>query len=1108
MHRKFLLSLLIVVMAAAMAFGQCIIEPGKTQVLVPIGDIAVNTVWTPNNVYVLQGPTYVLPGVTLTIQPGTVIKGVTGLVSPNTAFLCVQKGATIIADGTAADPIVFTACTDDLTLPNDLTRSDRGLWGSLIVLGEAPINGVITAPNICPTNFIEGIPPSPKTEYGGCDPTDNSGIIRYVQLKHGGVIIGAANEINGLTLGGVGSGTIVEHVEVYANLDDGFEWFGGNVNGKYLVSAFNDDDDFDWDQGFSGKLQFLFAIKDSTNGDRTFEMDSDDGNAERIPLSRPTVYNVTAIGRGQLPASPSAANAPLHFKENSGGHIRNAIFVDHPRNGVFIEDQGSSSSLTFPDCTVGAQPDAELYARCWSGPYNTNFAPAAPAYANPAFAGGAGTGADLTIYGTIWWNVGRNAKTLPNELCAGQAWTEKHLFTDYPALAQTLTGQSWKNIIDNPLFFGMDLSRARFAGQNALDPRPAPESPAFTETRTDAPAEDAFFSSAPYAGAFDANNNWLCGWTCLDDAGYLAPCAPRVVTCIDEGGKPVVNVPIGDITKNTDWTSDNVYLLQGPTYVSDSATLTIEKGTIIKGQTGLVSPNTAHLVIQRDADILALGDSCCPIIFTASTDNVNIANDLTRSDRGLWGSLLILGNAPICGTVTAPNLCATNFIEGIAPSPKTEYGGCDAFDNSGIVKWTQLRHGGVIIGAANEINGLTLGGVGKGTELHHVEVFANLDDGFEWFGGTVDGHHLVSAFNDDDDFDWDQGFNGRLQFLFSIKDSTNGDRAFEMDSDDGNQECQNVARPVVYNVTAMGRGEVFATAPTAENAALHFKENSGGHIRNSIFYEWPRNGIFVEDQSSPSFSLLAPLPDCTPTGQLDCEFFSRCSTPTFTDPNWVGGYGNVNALYAVTNLSVYGTIWCAINSAAVTPALVASSQSWTQQRLFTDWPSTGGGLASVPGGLWENEINNPQFLGNKRAQSRFAGQKALDPRPAASGAAFTLAIKDAPNEDAWFASAPYAGAFNATDNWLFCWTSLDQQQYLRTGALLCNGKPGDADGNGIITISDAVFMITYIFGGGPAPCSIANGDADGNGILTISDAVYLITFIFGGGPAPVAQSCS
>ncbi len=1107
MHRKILLTvILLLLMSASYAFGQCTNEPGKTLVFVPIGNINTNTNWTSNNVYVLQGPTYVDSGVTLTIDPGTIIKGITGLAPGSVATLIIKQGADIIANGTAANPIIFTACTDDLANPTDLGASDRGLWGSVILLGYAPINGTITPPNTCPTNFIEGLTPSPNTQYGGCDPTDNSGIFRYVQLKHGGSIIGAANEINGLTLGGVGSGTTVEYVEVFANLDDGFEFFGGNVNAKYLISAFNDDDDFDWDQGYHGKLQFLFAIKDSTNGDRLFESDGDDGNADTDPTARPVVYNVTSIGRGILPTSPANANAAIHFKENSGGHIRNSIIIDWPRNGVFMEDQSSPSfSLTYPDCSILTQKDVEYRSRCWTGSYNTGFSPAAPAYANPTYAGGAGTGSDLTIYGSIFWNIGRNAKTQPNELTAGQSYTEKRLFTDYPALALALTGKTWKNLIDNPLFFGMDLSKARFAGQNALDPRPAAKSPAFTEPRTDAPAEDAFFSAAPYAGAFDATNNWACGWTNLWYADYFN-CDPRTTTCFDEAGKTLVNVAIGDINRNTDWTNDKVYILQGPTYVSDSARLTIEPGTIIKGITGLPPGSVASLIVERNAQIYALGDSCCPIIFTAETDDVNDPNDLAASDRGLWGSLLVLGNAPINGTVTPPEICATNFIEGLTPSPKTQYGGCDAADNSGIIHWVQLRHGGSIIGAANEINGLTLGGVGNGTTIDHIEVFANLDDGFEWFGGTVNCRYLVSAFNDDDDFDWDQGFSGKLQFLFSIKDSTNGDRAFESDSDDGNADTEPYARPIVYNVTAFGRGEALSAVPSNANAALNFKENSGGHIRNSIFYEWPRNGISIEDQSGPSFS-LAPIPDCTILGgQIDCEYHSRCLTGAFTNPNWVGGYSNVNPAYAVANLDVYGTMWCAINSAAMTQALVASSQTYTQQRLFVDWPAAGGAIASVPGGLWENVIEDPNFWGMDRSKSRFANQNALDPRPEAGGPAFTLGLKDAPAEDPWFASAPYAGAFNATNNWLCCWTNLWHKEYLRCTAPITR-KCGDADCNGNINISDAVRLINYIFAGAAAPCTTKNGDADGNGSINISDAVRLINYIFAGAAAPACSVC-
>lgn len=577
--------------------------------------------------------------------------------------------------------------------------------------------------------------------------------------------------------------------------------------------------------------------------------------------------------------------------------------------------------------------------------------------------------------------------------------------------------------------------------------------------------------------------------------------------CIIEPGKTQVLVPIGDITTDQTWTAGNVYVLQGPTYVVSGVTLTIQPGTVIKGITGLPAGSVASLIIERGAQIIANGTELAPIIFTACTDDLNDPTDLDRSNRGLWGSLIILGNAPINGTVTPPNTCATNFIEGLPPSPKTEYGGCDAFDNSGILRYVQLKHGGSIIGAANEINGLTLGGVGSGTTIEYVEVFANLDDGFEFFGGTVNCRYLISAFNDDDAFDWDQGYSGKLQFLFCIYDSTNGDRAFEIDSDDGNADTQPYARPTVYNVTAFGRGEVLTTAPSNQNAAVHSKENSAGHLRNAIFYEWPRNGIFIEDQSGPSFS-LNPIPDCSILGgQIDAEYHSRCLTGPFTNPNWVGGYSNQNPAFAVSNFDVFGTIWCAINSAAITPTLVASSQSWTEQRLFTDYPSLGGAIAGVPGGAWDNVIDNPIFAGNNRAKSRFSGQNALDPRPAAGGPAFSIGLKDAPAEDPWFQSAPYAGAFNATNNWMMNWTNLWFADYLNEGPAV-SGKCGDADCSGAYSISDAVYLINYIFAGGPAPCSPLNGDADVSGSVSISDAVYLINYIFAGGPAPACPNCS
>ena len=232
-------------------------------------DIAANTnvVWTADNEYILNGLVFVDPGASLTIQPGTVIKGKPGQ-GENSSALVVARGGKIFASGTAEDSIVFTAEADDVDNPSDLPLDARGLWGGVIILGNASLN---SEPGETP---IEGIPTTePRGLYGGSDDADNSGVFRYVSIRHGGTDIGAGNEINGLTMGGVGSGTLIEYVEVYNNKDDGFEWFGGTANTKYLVSAFNGDDAFDYDEGFRGKGQFWFVIQDDETGNRAGEHD-------------------------------------------------------------------------------------------------------------------------------------------------------------------------------------------------------------------------------------------------------------------------------------------------------------------------------------------------------------------------------------------------------------------------------------------------------------------------------------------------------------------------------------------------------------------------------------------------------------------------------------------------------------------------------------------------------------------------------------------------------------------------------------------------------------------------------------------------------------------
>ena len=226
-------------------------DPDPTgETITKTGAITEDETWEAENIYVLDGKVIVSEGVTLTIEAGTIIKGEEGQETLASA-LVVDQGGTLMAEGTPSSPIIFTSVLDGIEpgeTTGTLTTADTGLWGGVIVLGNAPIsvNGDIE------TAQIEGLPADEDYgQYGGNDPADNSGSLKYISIRHGGITIGQDNEINGLTLGGVGSGTTVDHIEVVANQDDGIEWFGGTVNVTNALVWSQGDDGFDADQAWS-----------------------------------------------------------------------------------------------------------------------------------------------------------------------------------------------------------------------------------------------------------------------------------------------------------------------------------------------------------------------------------------------------------------------------------------------------------------------------------------------------------------------------------------------------------------------------------------------------------------------------------------------------------------------------------------------------------------------------------------------------------------------------------------------------------------------------------------------------------------------------------------
>jgi hypothetical protein len=289
------------------------------------GDIGTNLTLTADKTYTLVGIVRVQSGATLTIQPGTKIYGQ----NSTQGSLVIKPGGKINAQGTKENPIVFTS---EFTKPGASRQPTYGDWGGIIVLGNAPIN----VPG--GTAAIEG----PGDIYGGTNSDDNSGVMRYVRIEYPGIAYSLNNEINGLTFGGVGRGTTIEYIQVSYSGDDSFEWFGGNVNCKYLIAYRGWDDDFDTDYGYSGKLQFLLSVRDPNIADQSssngFESDNDGSGSTNNPRTSPTYYNVTLIGPAATTSTTynSLYRRGMHLRRSSQNKIYNALIMGWP-DGVLID---------------------------------------------------------------------------------------------------------------------------------------------------------------------------------------------------------------------------------------------------------------------------------------------------------------------------------------------------------------------------------------------------------------------------------------------------------------------------------------------------------------------------------------------------------------------------------------------------------------------------------------------------------------------------------------------------------------------------------------------------------------------------------------------------
>ena len=356
-----------------------------------------------------------------------------------------------------------------------------------------------------------------------------------------------------------------------------------------------------------------------------------------------------------------------------------------------------------------------------------------------------------------------------------------------------------------------------------------------------------------YRGGFDPalSTQWTDSWTSFDPQNEDYPAVTGIIP-----GSTATTVISNDITSNTTWYTGRVYELNGTIYVRNNATLTIQPGVIIRSNVA-----ASALFVTRGSKLNAIGTASQPIVFTSK-------NDAGSRNRGDWGGIVLLGKGRVNqGT-------GTNFIEGVSQTVDTQYGGGSApinNDNSGTLKYVRIEFAGYVYSPNNELNGLTMGGVGSGTTIDYVQVSYSNDDSFEWFGGSVDCKHLVALNGLDDDFDTDFGYNGRVQFGLSIKDPLAADistsECFESDNYSGTGDPASLSSPynswrtsaIFSNFTCLGpvyRATLSTPALTVNglhDKALRIRRASELKVFNSLFLDFKR-GIQFENNSLANFT--------------------------------------------------------------------------------------------------------------------------------------------------------------------------------------------------------------------------------------------------------------
>lgn len=536
-----------------------------------------------------------------------------------------------------------------------------------------------------------------------------------------------------------------------------------------------------------------------------------------------------------------------------------------------------------------------------------------------------------------------------------------------------------------------------------------------------------------------------------------------------------------DIAVSTTWTAANTYNLQQQIYVLPGATLTIEAGTVVASTTNL----GGSLAVTRGGMIVINGTVDNPVIMTSKADVATWTGGdpktgTWREAVNEWGNLTLMGNGYIssCRRVGNTPTCSagnTTLMEGLSRGAATDsYGGGNDDDDSGSISYLSLRYGGKVIGLGNELNGLSLGAIGRNTDIHHVEIMNNVDDGVEIWGGTVNLSHLSIWNIGDDSVDIDQGWRGKAQFVLVVQGysvdasqgSGVGDNCFEMDGAEGS-DWQPVTTGVIYNATVISQ-------PIDGDAQTAWRDNARMQFRNSIFMDCPDQTVFFEDVGDHN------------CGGLGYGFNGTLDWPT----TWTTPYNVYSLVNPCPNPSLVYRAQTSGNLIEFKDNVFYNNANYTEANARGVFNAANNNvLAST------SPITAITRAGNVTRGGKIMQQViSLDPRPAndaVSSVGFCVG-------DDFIAPVRFRGAFPPGINWQQGWTAAEAFGFTPKSPFRDLAKAGPAGSNGY-----ALLSASGPFNAGSTLTLTVNKAAPNSGAAFLIGAQQINAPAFGGTVCPL-----